>query len=141
MEENSQQPESSQQLATNEITENTDDINQIQGESYGDNHQLQSKSTNLRISFLNINSLPSFNLHEKNETLRNAINEHNIDILGIGPRVRFFTFDTYGHYRFFKFVFTVISSIFLAVQISLSIILNYSMFDLYCFCYVFMFVV
>ena len=71
-EENSQQP----QLTSpeeNDITENTDDIHNIKGDAYGNCINLQSKSDILRIGFLNINSIPSSNLHEKNEELRNAI--------------------------------------------------------------------
>ena len=81
MEDNSQQL----QLTSSEddITENNNDIHTIEGDAYGDCIKLQPKSDNLRIGFININSIPSSNQHEKNDELRHAINEYGIDILGM----------------------------------------------------------
>ena len=63
MEENSQNI--LDKIVKNDIVENSDDIQELQGEAYGDHNKLQIKSENLKIGFININGVPEFNLHQK----------------------------------------------------------------------------
>ena len=61
------------------------DIENIQAnaEYFGDKIIKQKHKDTLRLSFLNVNGLPSFNDHVKNERLFNALKENSIDIIGM----------------------------------------------------------
>ena len=64
----------SELIEENDIVEDNEDINEIQGRSYGDCIETQPKSEVLRIEFRNVNRLAAFNKHETNENLSKAIN-------------------------------------------------------------------
>ena len=53
-------------------------------EFYGNNIKNISKTDNiLRIGFLNINGLPTFKSHHKHNLLHAAVQDHNMDIIGM----------------------------------------------------------